>query len=72
MRRRRAAKPLIKPLGRVASHFNRDGLPKNSYRTESEAKSAAQLAWTLSGVDLNAYRCDYCFQWHIGKRFRDD
>jgi hypothetical protein len=56
----------------VASHFNRDGLPKNSYRTESEAKSAAQLAWTLSGVDLNSYRCDYCFQWHIGRRFRED
>jgi hypothetical protein len=30
------------------------------------------LAWTLSGVDLDSYRCDYCFQWHIGKRFRDD
>jgi hypothetical protein len=56
----------------VASHFSRDGTPKNSYRTESEAKSAAQLAWTLNGVDLNAYRCDYCFAWHIGKRFRDD
>jgi hypothetical protein len=26
----------------------------------------------LSGVDLDAYRCDYCFQWHIGKRYRDD
>ena len=32
----------------------------------------AQLAWTLNGVDLNSYRCDYCHQWHIGKRFRDD
>jgi len=72
MKRRRAAKPLTKPLGRAASHFNRDGIPKNSYRTESEAKSAAQLAWTLSGVDLNSYRCDHCFQWHIGKRFRDN
>jgi len=46
--------------------------PKNAYRTQAEAASAAQLAWTLSGVDLNAYRCDYCFQWHIGKRYRDD
>jgi len=72
MKRRRAGKQEVKPLGRVASHFNRDGLPKNSYRTESEAKSAAQLAWTLNGVDLNTYRCDYCFQWHMGKRFRDD
>jgi hypothetical protein len=72
MKRRRRPTPSTKPLGRVASHFTREGTPKNSYRTESEAKSAAQLAWTLSGVDLNAYRCDYCFQWHIGKRFRDD
>jgi hypothetical protein len=72
MKRRRAAKPVTKPLGRVASHFNRNGLAKNSYRTQSEARSAAQLAWTLSRVDLDSYRCDHCFQWHIGKRFRDD
>ena len=72
MKRRRGARPLTKPLGRVASHFNRDGTPKNSYRTQSEAQGAAQLAWTLSGADLDSYRCDYCFQWHIGKRFRND
>jgi hypothetical protein len=56
----------------VASHFTREGTPKNPYRTEREAQSAAQLAWTLNGADLNAYRCDYCHQWHVGKRFRDD
>jgi hypothetical protein len=72
MKRRRRAKPATRPLGRVASHFSRDGLPKNSYRTQSEAQSAAQLAWTLSRVELDTYRCDYCFQWHMGKRFRDD
>ena len=60
------------PVGRVASHFTRDGLPKNAYRTQNEARSAAQLAWTLNGVDLDTYRCDYCFQWHMGKRWRDD
>jgi len=70
-RRRRPAAP-TKPLGRVASHFTKEGTPKSSYRTESEAKGAAQLAWTLHGVDLNTYRCDYCFQWHIGKSFRGD
>ena len=59
-------------MGRVASHFTREGTPKNVYRTLAEAQSAAQLAWTLSGVDLNSYRCDYCHQWHIGKNFRDD
>jgi hypothetical protein len=72
MKRRRPAKPTTKPLGRVASHFTREGQPKSSYRTQAEAQSAAQLAWTLSGVDLDTYRCDYCFQWHMGKRFRED
>jgi hypothetical protein len=72
MKQRRRHVPTTKPLGRVASHFTREGLPKNAYRTQSEAQSAAQLAWTLNGVDLDSYRCDYCFQWHIGKRWRDD
>lgn len=72
MKRRRRPTPPSRPIGRVASHFTREGTPKNSYRTQAEAQSAAQLAWTLSGVDLNSYRCDYCFQWHIGKSFRDD
>jgi hypothetical protein len=71
MKRRRRT-PTTKPIGRVASHFTREGVPKNSYRTQSEAQSAAQLAWTLNGVDLDTYRCDYCFQWHMGKRWRDD
>ncbi len=68
----RRRRPTTRPLGRVASHFTRDGSPKQSYRTEAEAQSAGQLAWTLDGVDLNAYRCEYCHQWHIGKRFRGD
>lgn len=72
MKRRRRATSTTRPVGRVAAHFTREGTPKVAYRTEAEAASAAQLAWTLSGVDLNAYRCDYCFQWHMGKRFRED
>jgi hypothetical protein len=72
MKSRHRRQPPARPLGRVASHFTREGAPKTAYRTQAEAASAAQLAWTLSGVDLNAYRCDYCFQWHIGKRYRDD
>jgi hypothetical protein len=71
MKRRRRT-PVARPVGRVASHFTREGLPKNAYRTQSEAQGAAQLAWTLNGVDLDTYRCDYCFQWHMGKRWRDD
>jgi len=72
MPRRRRPLPVKRPLGRVASHFTREGTPKSSYRTRQEAEQSARLAWTLNGVDLNAYRCDYCHQWHIGKRFRDD
>lgn len=71
--KRRTRPNSAKPAsGRVSSHFTREGTPKNSYRTKAEAASAAQLAWTLNGADLDSYRCDYCFQWHIGKRWRDD
>jgi len=69
-RRRRPV--TTRPLGSIAGHFKKDGSPKNAYRTEAEAKSAAQLAWTLNGVDLSTYRCDHCHQWHMGKRFRED
>ncbi len=58
-------------MGWTGSHFTREGTPKNAYRTEAEARSAAQLAWTFDRVDLDAYRCEYCHQWHIGRRFRD-
>lgn len=56
----------------MASHFTREGTPKNGYRTNAEAQSAAQLAWTLNGAELDTYRCDYCHQWHMGKRLRED
>jgi hypothetical protein len=72
MKRRRRQLPTSRSPLPVSSHFTREGTPKNSYRTEQEAKSAAQLAWTLNRAELNAYRCDVCHQWHIGKRFRDD
>jgi len=72
MKRRRKKPDAVRPLGRVSSHFTREGTPKSPYRTQSEAKSAAQLAWTLNGAELDAYRCDYCHQWHIGKRFSRD
>jgi hypothetical protein len=72
MKRRRRLHAHNNAPGRMASHFTREGTPKNSYRTQAEAKSAAQLAWTLNGTELDTYRCDYCHQWHMGKRFRDD
>lgn len=72
MKRRRRPLPPAKPLGRVTSHFTSEGAPKSSYRTEREARGAAQLAWTLNGAELDSYRCDYCHQWHIGRRFRGD
>jgi hypothetical protein len=57
--------------GGTGSHFTREGTPKNGYRTRAEAQGAAQLAWTFDRVDLDTYRCEYCHQWHIGRRFRD-
>jgi hypothetical protein len=72
MKRRRKKPESTRPLGRVSSHFTREGTPKSPYRTQAEAMSAAQLAWTLNGAELDAYRCDYCHQWHIGKRFSRD
>jgi hypothetical protein len=56
----------------ASSHFTKEGPAKKPYRTEAEARSQAQLAWTLNGVELDAYRCDFCHQWHIGKRFRGE
>jgi len=70
--RRRRPRLETRPLGRVASHFTKEGTPKQSYRTQNEAKQAAQVAWTINRVDLQTYRCDYCNQWHMGKAFRND
>ncbi|HVA52703.1 MAG TPA: hypothetical protein VNF05_04240 [Acidimicrobiales bacterium] len=72
MNRRRRTHPLTRPIGRVASHFTREGTPKAAYRTREEAASAAQLAWTLNGAELDTYRCEYCHQWHIGRRSREE
>jgi hypothetical protein len=68
-RKRQIPSPLAP---RASQHSNRDGSPKTAYRTETEAKSAAQLSWTLNRVDLNSYRCEICHQWHNGKDYRAD
>lgn len=70
--RRRRPKEHVRPLGRVSSHFNGDGAPKSTYRSQAEARAAAQVSWVINGVDLNSYRCDFCNQWHNGKPFRND
>ena len=69
---RRRPAVAVRPLGGMSSHFQKDGSAKKRYRTEAEARSAAQLSWTLNGVDLSSYRCDHCHQWHNGRRFRED
>jgi len=71
-RRRRRPAISTRPLGNVAGHFTREGGAKKRYRTQAEAQSAAQLAWTLNGVDLSSYRCEHCHQWHIGGGSRAD
>jgi hypothetical protein len=64
-RRRRPRAP--RPVPRASGHVRADGAPKAAYRTRAEALSAAQLAWTLERAELDAYRCDLCHQWHIGR-----
>ncbi len=71
-RRRRRPAIATRPLGNVAGHFTREGGAKKRYRTQVAAQSAAQLAWTLNGVDLSSYRCEHCHQWHIGGGSRED
>jgi hypothetical protein len=70
-RRSRRAAPRVEHTP-LSSHFTREGPPKKAYRTMSEARAAAQLAWTFDRVDLDAYRCEHCYQWHIGRRFRNE
>jgi hypothetical protein len=72
MPRRRRPRPPTRSLGGVTSHFTREGAPKTNYRTQKEAEESARVAWTIHGVELSSYRCDFCHHWHIGKRFRDD
>jgi hypothetical protein len=73
MKRRSPKRAPYRPASMpISSHFKRDGAPKKPYRTQQEAASAAQLAWTLEKVDLDTYRCDHCHQWHIGRRFREE
>ncbi len=69
--RRRRPRP-VQGGSRLSSHVRRDGQPKNPYRTRAEALAAAQLAWTLERVDLDAYRCEHCHQWHIGRHGREE
>ena len=71
-RRRPGTTRPVGSLGSLAGHFTREGTPKKRYRTEAEAKSAAQLAWTLNGAELSSYRCEQCHLWHIGGRSRRD
>lgn len=70
----RRRRPRLAPhrAERVSSHVTKDGTPKKPYRTEREAKSAAQLAWTLNRAELGVYRCEFCHQWHMGNSRRPD
>jgi hypothetical protein len=70
-RRRRPAISQRSESG-LSEHFTKEGPAKKRYRTQAEARAAAQLAWTLNGVELSSYRCNHCHLWHIGKRFRED
>ncbi len=60
LRRSSAARPVRLP------HFRADGAPKTRYRSEADANRAAFTYRLDHGVDLVAYRCEFCGGWHLG------
>ncbi len=60
LRRSGAPRPVRLP------HFRADGEPKTRYRSEADANRAAFTARLDHGVDLVAYRCEFCGGWHLG------
>ncbi|MGP8059862.1 MAG: hypothetical protein ACLP9C_09515 [Acidimicrobiales bacterium] len=67
MARRR---PPHRPVSISASHWREDGLAKVRYVSRTEALSAAEERARASGVELGAYRCDFCGGWHMGRSSR--
>jgi len=66
-------RPLHRSLSLAGSHWRADGAPKVRYRTEREAQAAAADRTREAGVDLGAYRCEFCAGWHMGRPSgRDD
>jgi hypothetical protein len=51
----------------LGAHWRADGAPKTAYRSQQEALSMADERRDDTGVDLNAYRCDVCRSWHLGR-----
>lgn len=43
---------------------------KTGYRTEGEAKIAANNAMTKRGTELRWYLCRFCGKWHLTKKMR--
>lgn len=65
MARRR---PQHRALAVDSSHWRRDGSPKNRYGSRAEALAAAYDRRAETGLELGAYRCNYCDGWHMGRR----
>lgn|GEM_PF-324678 len=61
-------RPAHRPVSLSYSHWREDGLAKVRYPSRAEALSAAEERARESGVELGAYRCDYCNGWHMGRR----
>jgi hypothetical protein len=50
----------------LGSHWRADGAPKAVFRSQQEARRAANVQELESGVTLDAYECDFCTAWHLG------
>jgi hypothetical protein len=61
-------RPAHRPVSISASHWRDDGRAKVRYDSRAEALWAADERAQEAGVELGAYRCDYCSGWHMGRR----
>ena len=48
------------------SHRDRSCRGKRQYSTHQSAKKAAEQVQQLDHNHMRAYRCAYCFFWHVG------
>ncbi|MEI7479866.1 MAG: hypothetical protein WCK25_06090 [Actinomycetes bacterium] len=60
-----------RPFGMNGSHWRSDGAAKTRYDNERSALDAATYRGGEEGIDLTAYKCDFCSGWHMA-RMRDE
>ena len=64
------SRPLWQSVPRrgLSRHYTSDGFPKREYPTQELATREAQRLAGKHGRRMNAYFCQLCGQWHIGRQ----